>query len=340
MSGGVDSTVAAVLLAEKGYETVGITGIMHEKMREEAKNASEACKFIGIEHHTVDLRDEFSKTVVKYFESSYKQGLTPNPCAYCNRLIKWGRLAEYAFEKLEADFFATGHYARIMEKNGSYILYKGEDLKKDQSYMLFALSRQQLSKTMFPLGNYKKTEIRQVAQNYKLNAANKKESQDVCFIYPPETTQTYLIDKFGEQEGEIVDYETGKIVGSHKGSYNFTIGQRKGIGVSASAPLYVVRADTEKNLVFVGFKELLYRQKFEVENINWQQGGYAEKGEFTAMVRIRYNSAAQEAIIAVTGEDSAQITLKEPKFAITPGQAAVFYDMNNEFIIGGGWIKN
>ena len=338
MSGGVDSTTVALLLMKEGCEVSGITGIMHDGMKEAAKNASEACKAIGIEHHILDLREEFNKTVINYFENSYKKGLTPNPCTYCNRLIKWGSLADYAFEKLNADFYATGHYARILNENNNFRLYRGEDPKKDQSYMLFALTQKQLSKTLFPLGNMDKTKVKEIARNNQLVSANSKESQDVCFICPPETTQSYLLSKFGEKNGEIIDYKTGKVLGIHKGAFNFTIGQRKGIGIAASEPLYVISTDPDENKIYVGFKDLLSSQEFDVENVNWQQEN-DEKQEFSAMAKIRYNSAAKEAIIIKTGKNSLHVKLKEPQFAITPGQAAVFYDMNNEYVLCGGWIK-
>ena len=339
MSGGVDSTTVALLLMKEGCEVSGITGIMHDGMKEAAKNASEACKAIGIEHHILDLREEFNKTVINYFENSYKKGLTPNPCTYCNRLIKWGSLADYAFEKLNADFYATGHYARILNENNNFRLYRGEDPKKDQSYMLFALTQKQLSKTLFPLGNMDKTKVKEIARNNQLVSANSKESQDVCFICPPETTQSYLLSKFGEKNGEIIDYKTGKVLGIHKGAFNFTIGQRKGIGIAASEPLYVISTDPDENKIYVGFKDLLSSQEFDVENVNWQQQEYADMQEFSAMTKIRYNSAAKEAIIIKTGKNSLHVKLKEPQFAITPGQAAVFYDMNNEYVLCGGWIK-
>ena len=339
MSGGVDSTTVALLLLKEGYEVSGITGIMHDGMQEAAKNASEACKVIGIEHHSLDLREEFNEKVINYFENSYKKGLTPNPCTYCNRLIKWGSLADYAFEKLNTDFYATGHYARILNENGSFRLYRGEDPKKDQSYMLFALTQKQLSRTLFPLGTMDKIKVKEIARENKLSAADSKESQDVCFINPPETTQSYLLSRFGEKEGEIIDYKTGKVLGTHKGAFNFTTGQRKGIGVAASEPLYVISIDPDENKIYVGFKELLSSQEFDVENVNWQQEEHGEKQEFIAMAKIRYNSGAQEAVIIKTGENSVHVKLKEPKFAITPGQAAVFYNMNNEYVLCGGWIK-
>ncbi|HBG48695.1 MAG TPA: tRNA 2-thiouridine(34) synthase MnmA, partial [Cyanobacteria bacterium UBA9971] len=218
-------------------------------------------------------------------------------------------------------------------------LYRGEDPKKDQSYMLFALTQKQLSKTLFPLGNMDKTKVKEIARNNQLVSANSKESQDVCFICPPETTQSYLLSKFGEKNGEIIDYKTGKVLGIHKGAFNFTIGQRKGIGIAASEPLYVISTDPDENKIYVGFKDLLSSQEFDVENVNWQQQEYADMQEFSAMTKIRYNSAAKEAIIIKTGKNSLHVKLKEPQFAITPGQAAVFYDMNNEYVLCGGWIK-
>ena len=339
MSGGVDSTTAAFLLIQQDFQVIGITGIMHEKMEEAAESASKACQFLGIEHYVLDLRKEFNDSVINYFENSYKNGLTPNPCTFCNRHIKWGSIAEYAYEKLNSDFYATGHYARIMEANGSYRLYRGTDSQKDQSYMLFALTQKQLSRTVFPLGDKTKQEIRQIARENNIAAAESKESQDVCFICPPETTQSYLISRLGEKEGKIADCETGKILGTHKGFYNFTIGQRKGIGISASQPMYVISTDPNENKIFIGHKELLFSQEFNVENINWQQEEYSNEQQFTAMAKIRYNSPAQEAFVIKTGENSAHVSLKEPKSAITPGQAAVFYDMKNEYVLCGGWIK-
>jgi len=338
MSGGIDSAVSAILLVRQGYDVIGLTGIMHEKMIEEAKSASELCAFLKIEHYTVDLRKEFSDTVINYFENSYKEGLTPNPCIFCNKTIKWGSLAEYAFNNLNADLYATGHYAEIIEQNGIFKLYKGVDSFKDQSYVLFALTQNQLSKTLFPLGKMKKDEIRKIALENNLTVAHKKESQDVCFICPPETTQSYLIDKFGENEGEIIDFETQKVIGKHKGAYNYTIGQRKGICVAASEPLYVISVEPKENKIFVGFKNLLSAQEFNVTDINWQQNEYQNKDRFESMVKIRYNSAAQAAEVVKTGENSVHVKFTEPKFAITSGQSAVFYDLKNEYVLLGGTV--
>ena len=181
MSGGVDSTTVAVLLRKEGYEVVGVTGIMHAGMREAADNAFAACKILGIEHHIVDLREEFNTAVINYFEESYKKGLTPNPCTVCNKIIKWGSLADYAFDKINADFYSTGHYARILQSENAYRLYKGADPRKDQSYMLFALTQKQLSRTIFPLGNMNKPEVKQIARENLLVSADGKESQDVSY---------------------------------------------------------------------------------------------------------------------------------------------------------------
>lgn len=338
MSGGVDSTVAAFLLMNQGYEVSGITGIMHDKGEDAAISAAEACADLGIKHHILDLREEFNKTVVNYFETAYKNGLTPNPCVYCNRYIKWGTLADYAYEKLNADFYATGHYARIVNIGETWRLYRGIDPKKDQSYMLFNLTQKQLSKTIFPLGNMSKPEIKQIAKENNFSAAENKESQDVCFICPPETTGSYLKSRLGEKEGEIIDYKTGKVLGRHKGAYNFTIGQRKGIGVSAEEPLYVISLNVGENKIYVGYKDLLFRTEFNIENINFQQEEYADIPEFFVMAKIRYNSPAQEAVVSKAGENSVLVKFTEPKDAITPGQTCVFYDMNDEYVLCGGII--
>jgi len=339
LSGGVDSTTVALLLLKDGYEVVGITGIMTPKMEQETQKASEMCQKLGIEHHVLDLREKFNKNVVEYFENSYKNGLTPNPCTHCNMFIKWGEIAEYAFKNLGADYYATGHYARNLNFNGIHRLYKGLDDLKDQTYVLFTITQEQLCKTIFPLGDYDKAEVKQIAEEHNLNPKNSKESQDICFICPPETTQSYLIDKFGEQEGEIIDFETGKVLGTHKGAFNFTIGQRKGIGVAASEALYVIKTSPEENKIYVGFKDLLKSKIFETRDIIWQQEEFQTQEEFSAMVKIRYNSPAQEARVFKTGENSVRVEFKQDKFAITPGQAAVFYNMDNEYVLFGGWIK-
>jgi len=338
MSGGVDSSTTALLLLEQGYEVVGLTAIMTNAAQIAAKNAEKVCNTLGIEHKSLDLRTNFQNTVINYFEESYKNGLTPNPCVFCNKAVKWGFMKDFAFNELQADFYATGHYAEIKRINETYRLYKAQDPKKDQSYMLYKLDQADLARTLFPLGELNKTRIKEIAAKNGIAPADNKESQDVCFIIPPETVSLYLTKKFGPKEGNIIDYKTGELLGKHDGYYNYTMGQRKGIKISASEPLYVISVDAEQNTIYVGQKQRLFSEEFDVKEINWQQEEFSTKSSFNAMVKIRYNSSAQEAEIFVSGEKTVHIKFKEPKSAITPGQSAVFYDLNNEYVIAGGII--
>ena len=334
MSGGVDSSVTAFLLMQQGYEVIGLTAIMHPCGEQAVDDARKVCDKLGIRHETLDLQEQFKNTVIKYFEESYKKGLTPNPCTFCNRAIKWGSLQDFALKELGANFYATGHYAQI--KDGK--LYRGEDRQKDQSYMLYGLTQEDLSRTFFPLGELQKTQIKEIAEENGFVKAGQKESQDVCFIVPPETNSSYLINKFGEQEGDIVEFQTGKVLGRHKGIFNYTIGQRKGIRISAPEPLYVVALEPEQNKISVGYKQDLFASEFNVRDVNWQQNCTKEK--ISAMVKIRYNSSAQRAEVFRTGENTVHVKLDEPKDAITPGQIAVFYDLENQYILGGGVISS
>ena len=337
MSGGVDSSVTSLLLMEQGYEVTGLTAVIHPAGHDAAKKARKTCGELGIRHEVLDLQEVFKKSVINYFEESYKKGLTPNPCAFCNRAIKWGDLKIFALQKFGTDLYATGHYAQIKEHDGSYKLYRAEDLQKDQSYMLYGLTQEDLARTIFPLGGLKKTQIKEIAGEHGLSSVSQKESQDVCFIIPPETNSSYLINKFGEQEGDIVEFKTEKVLGRHKGTFNYTIGQRKGIKVSAAEPLYVVSLEPEQNRIYVGYKQDLFSSEFDVTNVNWQQ--VCEQESFPAMVKIRYNSPAQRAEIFKTKENAVHVKLNEPKDAITPGQIAVFYDLENTYLLGGGVIK-
>ncbi len=331
MSGGVDSSVSSLLLLEQGYEVVGLTGIMSDKSFKAVEEAKKVCKVLGIRHETLDLRESFKNLVIDYFERGYMSGLTPNPCVFCNRTIKWGKMADFVFNELNAGLYATGHYARIINNR----IYRAKYLKKDQSYMLFNLTKEDMSRTVFPLGSMSKPDVREIAEKNNLPVAQSKESQDVCFIQPPETTQSYLTKRFGEKPGEIVGYKTGKVLGEHRGVFNYTIGQRKGIRVSAPEPLYVISMNHGENKIMAGYRDELLSSEFEVNNVNRQQ-------DFTGrvMVKIRYNSPAQEGYITPTGEKTAHVRLKEPKSAVTPGQAAVFYDLNNEYLLGGGIIES
>lgn len=340
MSGGVDSNAASLMLKKQGFKVIGLTAVMFDSGEKIAENASKTCEKLGVKHEVLDLRDIFKNTVINYFEETYKKGLTPNPCVFCNKAIKWGKMKDFVLNELNADYYATGHYARIVEKNGIYRLYKAIDKQKDQSYMLFALTQKDLAHTIFPLGNMTKPEIRQIAEENNIAPEEKKESQDVCFIDPPDTTSSYLIKKFGEKEGDIVDFRTGKVLGVHKGAFNYTIGQRKGIKISAPQPLYVISIDPGQNRIYTGLKEDLESKTFSVASINWQQEEFAARESFKAMVKIRYNSPAQIANIINNAKNSVTVEFEEPKSAITPGQSAVFYDENNEYVLAGGIIKS
>ncbi len=338
MSGGVDSNVTSHLLIKQGYEVIGLTAIMFDAGERIAQNAARTCQTVGIKHEVLDLREDFKNTVINYFEESYKLGLTPNPCVFCNRKIKWGKMKEFVFNRLGADFYATGHYARIAEYEGTYRLYRASDPAKDQSYMLYALTQEDLAGTLFPLGGQPKSTTREIAGENDITPVDNRESQDVCFIHPPETTSSYLTKRFKEQQGDIVEFKTGKILGTHTGVYNYTIGQRKGIRVSASGPLYVISLDPAQNRIYVGSKEHLSSSCFEVSGVNWQQPEFAGKESFPAMVKIRYNSPARRASIINLDNNKVRVEFEQPKSAITPGQAAVFYDENNEYLLAGGTI--
>jgi len=340
MSGGVDSNTTSLLLMKHGYEVIGLTAIMHEAGKEAAVNAAKACETIGIKHETLDLRESFENTVINYFEDSYRKGLTPNPCTFCNKAIKWGEMKDFALKELDADLYATGHYVRIIEHNGAYKLYRAKDLQKDQSYMLYNLTQADLARTIFPLGELTKSEIKDIARKNNITPSEDKESQDVCFITSPETTSSYLTKKFGEKLGDILEYRTGRVLGQHTGAFNYTIGQRKGIKISAPEPLYVISLDPEQNRIYVGSKQDLSAIKFKVKNVNWQQEEFSGREVFRAMVKIRYNSPAQVAEVSITDEKTVMVEYENPKSAITPGQSAVFYDENNEYLIGGGNIDS
>lgn len=337
LSGGVDSSVTAKILQQQGYEVIGITGKMvktpaADKICENAKNVADK---LGIKHYILDVCDKFQEYVIDYFETSYKNGRTPNPCIVCNQFIKWGEIFDYAINTLGADIFATGHYADIRNINGIYKLYPAKDEHKDQLYFLYRLGQKELSKTIFPLYEYEKTQVRQLAYDFDLPPKSSKESQDICFIQKPDTTKKYLTDKLGEISGDFIELSTGKKLGTHTGHYQYTIGQRKGIGIAAPYPLYVIDIDADKNIVYLGKKEDDYRSKLVIEDLNFSYP--INKSEFDAMVKIRYNMQAKKARVKVL-QDKAEIEFYEPVNSITAGQSGVIYDINDGHLIGGGYI--
>lgn len=336
LSGGVDSSVTALLLQQKGYKVIGVTGRMVNTPATDiiCQNAKNVADKLGIEHHVLDLSEKFQQEVIDYFENSYKRGETPNPCIMCNQFIKWGEIFDYAINELHADCFATGHYANIKFVDGYYKLYPAKDEHKDQLYFLYRLSQKQLSKTVFPLYEYEKAQVRQMAYDYDLPPKSSKESQDICFIQKPNTTKKYLIDKFGEMQGDFIEIPTGKKLGTHNGYYQYTIGQRKGIGIAAPYPLYVINIDAEKNIVYLGKKEDDLRLKLAIENTTFSYP--IEEKIFDALVKIRYNMPAKKAKVQIIDEKLAEITFYEPVNSITTGQAGVIYDLNDGHLIGGG----
>jgi len=349
MSGGVDSSVAAALLKEKDYNLIGITmktwgyDDFPEKdsgccSLETIYNAKNVAHSLNFNHYTLDFTEKFNDLVIKNFLNEYLSGKTPNPCVLCNKTIKWGALLEKA-ESLGADFLATGHYANIEfnKINGRYHIKKAKDLNKDQSYALWRISQFALSKTIFPLGNFTKSEIRQKAKMMGLKPADTPDSQEICFVPNDNYRELIEIRNPGLNEklsgGKIVF--KNKEIGTHKGYPYYTIGQRKGLNVSIGKKLYVKEIDPENNKVIVDEEINLYQSEFSTKEINLMMHDKL-KEPMNAVVKIRYNDSGNPAVIKQTGDDCIVVTFLQPQKAITPGQSAVFYTDDN--VIGGGII--
>lgn len=344
MSGGVDSSAALFLLKELGYDVFGITAWLIAGSGKCCDNgvvdAVKVCDQLGVEHHAVDLRKEFANGIIKDFHESYSRGETPIPCITCNNDMKWGALLAYSIEKLGATHMASGHYGKLGfdEETGTYNLLKPKEMNKDQSYMLWGLTQEQLSKTVFPLADLNKDEVREAAHRGNLCVADKAESQDICFVSNGMTNSEYLTKILGEKPGDIIEISSGKVLGQHTGSYNYTYGQRKGLGIAYPEPLYVIKIDSENNKVYVGTKDKLYGQVAIGKNPNIVNNSYGDN--FRALVKIRYNMEAVPAKVEIGLEDTVRVEFEEPITAITPGQAMVFYDLDNsKQVIGGAWIS-
>jgi tRNA-specific 2-thiouridylase len=345
MSGGVDSSVAAALLKEQGHE---VTGMMLRLWSEPGKENSNRCctpdsmalarrvaAILDIPFYVIDAKDIFRNTVVEYFLDGYARGVTPNPCLECNRRIRWGFLLEHALA-MGADFMATGHYARIARDEGKVILLQAVDASKDQSYVLHVLTQDQLRRALFPVGEFPKAEIRRLAGKYGLPVARRPDSQDLCFL-AGEDYRDFISRNAPRlvKPGEIVTRD-GRLLGRHTGLVHYTIGQRKGLGVSSPVPLYVLGKDSGTHTLIVGTADQLGRRDIAVRDVNWISGRPAADA-FRAAVKVRYT--AQEAQADVTLFDNgneARVRFDEPQRGITPGQAAVFYD--GDLLLGGGMI--
>lgn len=340
MSGGVDSTVAAFRLKDSGYEVHGVMlrlwkagDAFTHSQEEHESSAMEAARQLGIRFEILDVRQQFRDRVVAYFIRGYEQGITPNPCFFCNRMLKFDFLQQYA-DQHQLDWISSGHYARVERSNGEVHLYRGVDPKKDQSYMLSSLRIEQLSRLVLPLGTMTKTEVRQIAQEQGFQAAASKESQDVCFL-PVGDYRAFLEQQNADinHPGEIVNRD-GQVIGQHHGLAFYTIGQRKGLGIYAPEPTYVLEKDLEQNRLIVGKRKELGKRSMLVEGVYWHQK--PESNPFTCSVEIRYHSRPAEGLVTFLAHDNVQVDFAKPLRDITPGQAAVFY--NGDEVIGSGMI--
>ncbi len=338
ISGGVDSSVSAILLQEQGYDVIGITMELQEE-KEQIKDAKKVCEQLKIPHYVVDYKKEFEKYVIKDFCKNYANCKTPNPCIECNKYFKFGAMWEMA-KKLGADFIATGHYAKTeySSKYKQLVLKKSDSVFKDQSYMLWSIKKDIIPKIIFPLGKYtSKEKIRKIAQEYNLLIADKPDSQDICFI-PNGDYKTFLerYANFKNKRGNIVT-RNGNVLGVHNGLYKYTIGQRKGLGVSYEVPLYVIDFNEEKNELIVGEENELYKNEIEVTDLNWLIENEPE--DLTKIfVKTRYKANFAMATINKMENNKLKVIFDEPQKALTPGQSAVFYD--GEIVLGGGKIMN
>jgi tRNA-specific 2-thiouridylase len=368
MSGGVDSSATAALLLDQGFDVVGVTLKLWPQdcvNRAEDKccgpqavtDARSVCHNLGVPYYLIDEAEQFQQTVINYFASEYKAGRTPNPCVMCNQNLKFGRLIQRA-DQLGAKYIATGHFARIEQATGApstvsascdgdqrtgavpgapgrYLLKRGKDARKDQSYFLFSLRQEQLKRSMFPLGEKTKSDTRDVARHCKLKTADKEESMEICFV-PDRDYGKFLRDSnlVQHHRGEIVNLH-GQVLGHHNGIEFYTIGQRKGLGISSPKPLYVIELDAENNRVVVGDDSALDRDEFQIDRCNWIPFEQPPES-FEATAKIRYNHPGAPATVFPGPDGRAMVKLHVPQRAITPGQACVFYQ--DDFVLGGGWI--
>jgi tRNA-specific 2-thiouridylase len=331
LSGGVDSSLTAALLKEKGHEVSGISMRLWADSAEGTDYARRVCHDLGIPLHVLNFEPEFQNYVIDYFCEEYSRGRTPNPCLACNEKMKFGLLLKKALE-LGAGYLATGHYARIDHSQGRYRLLKGIDPTKDQSYFLYNLGQAELKNLLFPLGEYHKDEVRRMAAARGLPIYERGESQDVCFI-PNGNYASFLIQRLPPAPGEIVDLE-GKVVGKHQSIASYTIGQRQGLDIASPEPLYVLRIDAQTNTLVVGPEAELFSDTLWASNVNFISGKPLSGG-IEVGAKIRYRSTEAKAVLSPQGE-LFQLRFQQPQRAITPGQAVVFY--NGDEVLGGGII--
>ena len=344
MSGGVDSSVAALLLQRQGYDVVGVTMKLYSLDQadlpdyyrgcctvDDVEDARIVCHRLGIPHYVLNVQREFQDHVIDYFCSEYRQGRTPHPCIACNDKIKFNFLSTRA-SILDAKYVATGHYARIEHESCGFSLKKGLDAAKDQSYVLFGMGQDELGRTLMPVGGYSKDAIRQLALEADFPNAEKPDSQDICFI-PFGDYKAFLEERIATTGGDIVDQD-GSVLGQHKGIEFFTVGQRRGLGITGAEPMYVLRVEPETNRVVVGPEPALYRDSFTVSRVNYVAGN-PPSDSTPVKVKIRYKFEEAPAVLH-PGPTGANVRFEKPQRAITPGQAAVFYQ--GDTVLGGGFI--
>ena len=347
MSGGVDSSVAAYLLKEQGYEVIGMTMQIWQKDSEADKDggccglsavddARRVCQKLDIPHYVMNFRDDFKKHVIDYFLEEYQNARTPNPCIACNRYVKWESMLQKSLQ-IGADYIATGHYARVIrdEKTGRYMLRESKTRAKDQTYALYNLTQDQLAHTLMPLGDYTKEEVREIAARIGLAVATKPDSQEICFV-PDDDYAGYIEKETGKkpQRGNFLN-KRGKVIGQHKGIIHYTIGQRKGLGLSLGKPVFVTKLNPVDNTVTVGDNEELFTTTVYANKLQFMP---FEKlnGELKCSAKIRYSHQASPCTVKMIDDETVLCEFEELQRAITPGQAIVFY--NGDIVIGGGTI--
>ncbi|MEW6143859.1 MAG: tRNA 2-thiouridine(34) synthase MnmA [Thermodesulfobacteriota bacterium] len=348
MSGGVDSTTAAALLKKEGHDVIGITMQLLEYGEAEGGccsldqvvDARRAASSLGFPHYVVNFTEEFDRYVLTDYVDKYMSGKTPIPCVLCNKHVKFDLLLQKALD-LGADYLATGHYAKIeRDAGGRLSLRKAADESKDQTYFLYTLTQKELSRLMFPLGDMTKDEVRDIAKGFGLRQAEKPDSTGVCFV-PDGNYRDYLTARsaFTEAKGDILN-SRGDVLGTHKGVFSFTVGQRRGLGIAAGKPMYVTRIDPGANRVYVGEKDELYGMKLVAENITWVDNAYIDNmldGIIEVKAKVRYRHPESAATLRMWGPSGGMVEFKDPQRAITPGQAVVFY--SGDRVLGGGWIR-
>lgn len=349
MSGGVDSSVAAYLLKEQGYDVIGVTMQIWQDEEQDAQEENGGCcglsavddarrvaAALEIPYYVMNFKKEFKENVIDYFVEEYQNGRTPNPCIACNRYVKWESLLQRSLS-IGAEYIATGHYARVVQlENGRYTLRRSATLAKDQTYALYNLTQEQLKRTLMPVGKYTKDEVRAIAEKINLRIANKPDSQDICFV-PDGDYAAYIEEEAGVKvpEGNFV-LTDGTVLGRHKGITHYTVGQRKGLGLALGYPAFVLEIRPETNEVVIGTKEESMTTQLRARNLNFMAVEDLTE-PLHVFTKIRYNHKGAWCTIEKTGEDEVLCTFDEPQRAVTPGQAVVFYD--GEYVLGGGTIQ-